>query len=402
MANTMVMPKLGLSMTEGTILQWFKKEGDTVAKNDETLEIETEKLTYAVPAPIDGVILKIVAEAGAVVPIGQPIAYIGLPGEQFTVSTRDQVDAGVANEPVAPASETQTQSGRIKITPAAKVAALKLNIDWSLVKGTGPGGRITKEDIEAYSQSPATPVVAPLEPPQQFVIGEFEAVGYTGMRKAIGTKMAASWSTAPMVTNHVKADVTELMMLRQGLNAGLQGGQSKLTLTDLLVKITAKAITKMPMVNAVLDEDTIKVLKNINIGVAVSLDSGLIVPVVCDADKKDVFTISKEIRALGEKAKSSSLADEDITGGTFTVTNLGAFGSVDFFTPIVNQPESAILGLGTARKEPAVIDDAVAIRWMMGLSLTYDHRVIDGAPAAKFMAVILELLQNPARAVFEP
>jgi len=411
MAMEMVMPKLGLSMVEATIVEWFRKEGDFVAKNDEILEIETEKLTYAVPAPSDGTILKIVAEAGTVLPVGEPIAYIGEPGEQLPVMVKaelSQVGRETASIPTVPVVESampdaSAGTGRIKIAPAARVLAQKLNIDWSSVVGTGPGGRIIKEDIEAYSQNTITaPTVEPPTQTSQPADGSFDTLSYVGMRKVIGTKMLTSWNTAPMVTNHVRANVEDLLILRQNLNAGLRDGQSKLTITDLLVKIVAKALVKMPLLNATLDGETIKILKNINVGVAMALDNGLIVPVIHDADKKDVFAVSSEIRTLGEKAKSNSLIDEDVTGGTFTITNLGSYGSVDFFTPIVNQPESAILGVGAAKKEAVVIDDVVTVRSTMGLSLTYDHRVVDGAPAAKFMAGILELLQNPARAIFEP
>ncbi|MCL2652626.1 MAG: 2-oxo acid dehydrogenase subunit E2 [Propionibacteriaceae bacterium] len=408
MATEMVMPKLGLSMTKATITEWFKHEGDRVAKNDDTLEIETEKLTYPVPAPTDGVILKVVAETGTTVPVGEIIAYIGEPGEQIpaSLSARPlQADPQSAAPAVKPpdGAETPTESGRIKIAPAAKVLAQKLNVDWSVVTGTGPGGRITKEDIEAFHQNPVSSpgVVAP-SVAHQAQLGAFDTINFTEMRKAIATKMTESWSTAPMVTNHVKADVEDLIELRHRLNADLSDDQLKLTLTDLLVKILAKAIKRMPIVNATVSGDVIMLPESINIGVAMALDQGLIVPVVHDADKKDVFAISKEIRALSEKANKGSLAEEDITGGTFTVTNLGSYGSVDFFTPIINQPESAILGVGAARKEPAIVDGAITGRWLMGLSLTYDHRVIDGAPAAKFMAVILDLLRNPARALFEP
>lgn len=408
MVSEMVMPKLGLSMTKATITEWFKNEGDSVAKNDDTLEIETEKLTYPVPAPTSGVVLKIVAPAGTTVPVGGTIAYIGDPGEQIPVTSAaaasPQADAATPDTPAPVAVDAPTpQVGaeRIKIAPAAKVLAQKLGVDWSLVTGTGPGGRITKEDIEAYHQAPAAPSAQALPASDQTAPQSFDVVNVSATRRTIAEKMTESWHVAPMVSSHVKADIENLVTLRQSLNTGLREGQAKLTLTDLLVKVMAKAITLMPMINATLSGDTIKIGKNVNIGVAMALDSGLIVPVVRDANKKDVFTISREIRALNEKAKSNSLAEEDITGGTFTITNLGSYGSVDFFTPIINQPESAILGVGTARKEAVVVDDMVTVRWQMGLSLTYDHRVIDGAPAAEFMAIILDLLQNPARAVFE-
>ena len=407
MATKLVMPKLGLSMTEARIIEWFKNEGDAVQKGDGVLNIETEKIMYTVEAPAAGVLLKIFAKVGDVMPIGATLAYIGEAGEQ--VPEAGQAGTAEREETAAPAAakehvshgEKPGRSSKIRISPVAKALAEKLNIDYTAIRGSGPNGRIVKEDIIAQSESAAQATAA--EQAQKGTTTEadtLDRIPYSGMRKSIGTNMSRSWNLAPKVTQNMLVDVTELLEFRKKLNGDLADGQIKISVTDMLTKIVAKAIKKHPIINSVLEEDSIRLLRNINIGIAVSLEQGLIVPVIKDADKKDVFTIGKEIRKLTEKARTNSLKLEDIQGGTFTITNVGAYGSVDFFTPIINQPESAILGVGRIKEAPAVINREITIRSLMGFSLSFDHRVIDGAPAAQFLATIMEYLKNPARTIF--
>jgi pyruvate dehydrogenase E2 component (dihydrolipoamide acetyltransferase) len=407
MATKLVMPKLGLSMTEAKILEWLKNEGDAVEKGDGIVNMETEKIVYTIEAPAAGILLKILARVGDVLPIGATLAYIGVAGEQVpeagraeTAEREETRTATAAKEQVAHA-QTPGKGRRVKISPVAKALAEKLNIDYTAITGTGPNGRIVKEDIIALSESTAQATAA--EPAQEGRITEgdtLDQIPYSGMRKSIGTNMSRSWNLAPKVTHHVLMDVTELLELRKKLNADLTDGQIKISVTDMLTKIVAKAIKKHPIVNSILEQDSIRLLKNINIGIAVSLEHGLIVPVIKDADKKDVFAIASEIRVLSEKARTNSLKLEDVQGGTFTITNVGAYGSVDFFTPIINQPESAILGVGRLKEAPVVIRGVIAIRSLMGFSLSFDHRVIDGAPAAQFLATVMDYMKNPARAIF--
>lgn len=412
MAVELVMPKLGLSMTKGKIVKWFKKEGDLLKKGDEVLLIETEKLTNIIEAPANGVLLKILYGEGEVKPIRAPLAYIGEPGEQLQIPVeiqsvmveRKAAAAEEAEEPAVPAQAETAKFSRIKITPAAKNYAEKRNINYSNIKGTGPDGRITKEDIIAYCEAKEETAAA-VQPTAQLPAAEqekeFDTMPYAGMRKAIGDNMSLSWSVAPRVTKNVQVDVTELLELRARLNDNLREDQVKLTINDLMTKIVARALKRMPIINSSLDGDIIKLYKTVNISTAVALDNGLVAPVVKNADKKDVFTISKEIKDLSNKAKTGSLQENDMEGGTFTVSNIGSYDSVDFFSPIINQPESAILGVCRTKKAPVVVNDEIVIRSVMGLSLTYDHRVIDGATAAQFLAVIIELLKNPARSIFE-
>lgn len=407
------MPKLGLSMTEGTIIKWLKKEGDVLKKGDEVLEIQTEKLTNMVVAPADGVLLKILAREGEVRPIAAALAYIGQPGEKIPDTGEDNSTpreaAYTPKEQNVEKDSAGTGAGniKVKISPAAKALAEKLNINYQVVTGTGPNGRIIKEDIIQYGEArnSATSIATKAEEtPQIMEPGRTisaETIPYAGMRKAIGTNMSSSWNLAPKVTHHVQVDVTPLLELRQALNSNLKEGQVKLTVTDMLTRIVAKALTKHPIVNSTLDGDSIKLIKDVNLGIAVALDNGLVVPVIRNADKKDVFAISREIKELSEKAKNNLLQMNDMQGGTFTISNVGGYGSVDFFTPIINQPESAILGVCRTQKAPVVMNDEIVIRSVMGLSLSFDHRVIDGAPAAEFLATVISLLENPARSIFE-
>lgn len=223
-----------------------------------------------------------------------------------------------------------------------------------------------------------------------------KTVPYNGMRKAIGVNMSASWSLAPKVDYHGTADVTDIMAFREKLNANIPEAGSKVSFNDMILKVVADAIREFPIVNSSLKDNVIEVYQEVNIGMAVALDNGLVVPVVKGIDAMDIYTIANETKKLVEKARNKKIVMEDITGGTFTVSNLGSTNSVDFFSPIINQPESAILGIGRAKKCPAVMEnDEIKIRSVMGLSLAADHRIIDGAPAAQFLAILIKLLEQP-------
>ena len=405
MATALVMPKLGLTMTEGLIANWLKNEGDAVKKGDALVEIETEKLTNVVESPADGTILKIIGAVGESLPIATVLAYIGVEGEEIPevgspiISDVAIPEAEPSDTVSLPKNEVEISSskeGRIFASPAARALAKELNIDYTKLNGSGPGGRIVKIDVEAASNDAGSV--------SQFkkINREFpETIPYTGMRKAIGDSMSKSWMTVPMVTHHVKADVTELLILRTQLNKSLDAGVFKIGILDLFVKIVARAISDYPIVNATLSNNEIKILKNVNIGIAVAVGKGLVVPVVKDVTKKTLFAVSNEVRELIDKARNNKLSAGDMSGGTFTISNLGGYGSVDYFTPIINPPESAILGICRTLEEPVVRNKEIVIRSLAGLSFTFDHRVIDGAPAAEFLAIVLKYLENPARAIFE-
>jgi pyruvate dehydrogenase E2 component (dihydrolipoamide acetyltransferase) len=307
-------------------------------------------------------------------------------------------------------------SERIKASPLAKRLAIEHGIDLATIAGTGPGGRIVRDDVlkSVEIKIPPAPGFPPLggqeggfikggveevtEPPQvspaAIEIPAERVVPLTGIRQIIAERMAQSAHTAAIVTLNTEADVTSLVEMRQRLNEKSESTGVSVSYTDLLVKIVSLALRKHPMLNSTLSEDGIHILNQINIGVAIALDEGLIVPVVRDIDKKGLSEISKEIEEMVQKARDKSLTPEAVHGGTFTLTNLGMFG-VDTFTPIINPPQCAILGVGRIVKKPVVINNEIVIRSMMCLSLSFDHRIVDGAPAAKFLQTISQLIAEP-------
>ena len=404
MAIELKMPKMGLTMTTGTVAGWLKKEGDPVKKGETLLEITTEKITNTVEAPTDGILLQIIAAEGAELPIGGLLGLIGEAGEQVAASVPAQpasAAAAATDEPAAGGSP-DVSAKRIKATPAAMKLAKELKIDYTRLPGTGPGGRITKEDVEKAASQPPAAQAAPVaveEEAEKIEEGlSYDLLPYSGMRKMIGDNMSRSWTSIPRVTQQTSVDVFNLLEFRKMVNEDADD-RSKVSITDLLVKIVAKAIEMRPFMNAALDGNTIKIFKEIHIGVAVALEQGLVVPVVKHANQKGLLQISSEIKELARKARENRLSLDEMSNGTFTLTNLGAYRSVEFFTPIINAPQAAILGIGRIVERPAVVNGQIAPRPMMGLSLVHDHRVIDGAPAAEFLAVLMNLLEKPVKAL---
>lgn len=386
MATEITMPKLGLSMVTGKVGRWLIREGTPVKKGDAVVEIMTDKITNVVEAPADGLLLKAVAAEGDEYPIGALLGWIGPSGDNFTGTP-------AAQEPTdAEAGEKQ------KVSPLARKLALEKGIDLSGIAGSGPGGRIVREDIEKAAAMAAAVVNAPAPQPAERSAEktDYTEVPYSGLRKAIGEHLAQSWTAAPKVDYHVSVDATALLALKESLNASLT---ERITLTDLMVKIAARALKMRPELNISLSGGRVRRFAEPHIGVAVALQEGLVVPVIKDADRKTLSEVSREARELSRKARAGALNPEDLKGGTFTVTNIGAYRSVDWFTPILNEPEAAILGIGRTVESPAVVGGQVVVRPMTGLSLSFDHRVIDGAPAAEFLAVILKLAENPALAL---
>ncbi len=405
MATVISMPKLGLSMTEGTVGKWLKQEGDSVKKGEAVVEIMTDKINNVVESPVDGVLLKILAEADTKLLIGEVMGIIGLPGEDIS-SVLAATGAPAAHEaPGGPAASVSAEpvspagGERIKISPLAKKMAQEHGIDYVLLARQKPEGRITKEDIEAAiavresASLSGKPTIAAEQPIAE---GQpaWEMIPYEGMQRVIGENMLKSWSAAPRVTLHVSADLTQLLALRASINSDL-AEEERISVTDLLVKAVAMALKAKPRINVTLSDKQIKVWRDINVGVAVALPDGLVVPVVRNADRKTLTEISREIKDMAQRARQNKLTLEEMTGGTFTITNLGAYGSVDYFTPVINQPESAILGVGRMLKTPVVSEDQVVVRPMLGLSLSFDHRIINGAPAAEFLAMVIKFIERP-------
>ncbi len=413
MAVELVMPKMGLTMTTGSVGKWLKKEGEAVAKGEHIAEVLTEKITNLVDSPADGVLLRIVAPEGSTLPIGGVMGYVGAAGE--AVPGLPSAPAGIPKEASPAAQVSQEASGgfpterpsHVRISPVARKMAQEHNIDYASLRGTGPDGRITKEDIEAVLASPAAVpqpslpaagiAAAPLPggaSPDSPLPASFEERPYSGVRRIIGDRMLSSWSAAPKVTHHARADAKALLELRASINETLEK-EERVSVTDMLVKITAMALRRKLFMNVSLRGDRIVTFREVHLGVAVALEGSLIVPVIRNADEKSLTRISRELKDLSRRARENALAPEEISGGTFTLTNLGGYRSTEFFTPVINQPESAILGVGRTNDMPVAVNGEVVVRPMTALSLAHDHRVIDGAPAAEFLALLIELIEQP-------
>ncbi|WP_094607129.1 Dihydrolipoyllysine-residue acetyltransferase component of pyruvate dehydrogenase complex [Sporomusa silvacetica DSM 10669] len=393
MATQINMPKLGLSMKEGTVGKWLKKEGDTIKKGEALLEVMTDKIANKIDAPADGLLLKIVADKKAKLPVGGLLGIMGDAGEDISGLLAAAANSAKA-APAAKAAASQpgmqktvnaANGAKVKISPSARALAQENGVDYTRIIGTGPEGRIVKEDVEKAMEEIS---MGADERPT------LEVIPYEGMRQAIGENMANSWAIAPKVTQHVGVDLSALQALRATINSDVKDAD-KISITDMLVKALAKALELYPRINSTLSGEEIKVLQDVNVGVAIAIPDGLVVPVVRNANKKSLADISKEIKDFAKRARKNKLDPEEMTGGSFTITNLGGYGSVDYFTPIINQPESAILGIGRTVKTPVVVGDQIVIRPIMGLSLAFDHRVIDGAPAAEFLALVMKLIEQP-------
>jgi pyruvate dehydrogenase E2 component (dihydrolipoamide acetyltransferase) len=407
MATPVPMPKLGLTMEEGTILKWLKSDGEAVDKGEMFVLIQTDKLEYEVESPDSGVILKIFSGEGDVVPCGDNIAVIGTKGEDIA----DYAPKGAAAPeptPAAPAplavsalvAATMPASpavgGRVFASPAARRVAREMGIDYRTVNGTGPGGRIVQADVRAIALGGArTP--GPFAPPaaKSGPAAVAATTPVAGMRKVIVERMAASWDQVPRITLQAEVDLTNLLAVREASKLAWEADLGvKVSINDLIVFYTARAVRRCPAVNVQLIGNEIHQMQDVNIGLAVAVDAGLMVPVIRGADQKSIDQISHETRSLAESARDASLSLTALEGGTFTVSNLGAYG-VDHFSAIINTPESAILTIGAARERAVVRSGEVVPRTTCFLGVNADHRLVDGAPAAEFLATLKEMLEHP-------
>jgi pyruvate dehydrogenase E2 component (dihydrolipoamide acetyltransferase) len=409
MAVEITMPKMGLSMVTGTIVKWLKQEGDAVSKGDIVLEVMTDKLTNTIEAPAEGVLLKIVAQEEEELPIGALLGIIGIQGEAVQGSAKAETVAAPSPETVltetksAGSAVSEVSGNRVKASPLARKLAKEKNVDFTQIVGTGPSGRIVRDDVMQFiaeggkaKQVELEQKMAALEADITLAQDSFTLTPYAGMRKAVGDNMSHSWSVAPKVNYHVSTDLSALLALRKTIN---EEAEVKITITDMLVKIVAVALKMSPHINIALVDKNIRNYKEVHVGVAVAISQGLVVPVVKNTDIKTISQISREIKDLSLRARDNKLSMNEMRGGTFTVTNIGAYQSVDWFTPIINQPEAAILGVGRTVDTPVVENGEIVIRPMMGLSLSFDHRVIDGAPAAEFLGLLLKLIKKPYQAL---
>jgi len=363
MVTKVVMPKLSLTMKEGTVGRWYKKEGEAVEKGEPVVEIISEKATYDLEAPSSGILRRILVKEGVDASVNAVLAIITSPEEAFS-ETEILAEVPQAVEEI---------EKRVLASPSAKRLAREHEIDLSLVKGSGPEGRIVEEDVtrfieEARGTLPKIKEIIPL----------------TGFKKTSAERVSASFKTAPHSTIMMEVDVSKAGDLHEKL---------QVSYTTILVEAIAKALREHPIINSTLDGNQIKIFEDVNVGLAVATEYGLIVPVIHNADRKSLKEIDTAIKELTEKARQEKLAKEELTGGTFTVTNLGMY-SVEFFTPIINPPEAAILGVGKIAEKPVAVDGKVEVKPIIMLSLSYDHRIVDGAPAAGFLLKVKEKIEN--------
>ncbi len=391
MAVSLVMPKVGMIMTEGTVAKWVKRQGDKAKKGEVVVEIETGKTTFEVEASQDGVVFPVIGE-GTVVPVDALIGYLLADGEAPPTGTASATPAVAPSAAKAAETSVVAPAGEIRASPIAKRLASELGVDITKVTGTGPGGRITESDVRAFAEKPAAaapakPTAAPAAPSAAKTV-----VPVRGIRKVIAQRMQQSLQNSAQFTLTLEVDMTEAVELRKQLAHDSGGeGTGRISTTDVVIKAVAEALKRHPRINAMIAGDEIHELEQINIGVAVALKEGLTVPVVFDADKKSVFEIGKTTAALIDKAEKGTLLPEETMGSTFTISMLG---QVDAFTPIINPPESAILGVGRIVQKPAIYKGEIAKRSMCVLSLTVDHRLIDGAPGAAFLRRVGQYLES--------
>jgi pyruvate dehydrogenase E2 component (dihydrolipoamide acetyltransferase) len=402
MAAHITIPKLGQIATEATLVEWKAKEGDWVEKGSVVLVIETEKIESDIEAEASG-FLHILVEEGVEAPVGRVVGFLAETREELEALQKEspkEISTTVGKVEKMPVEAREAEPGaklepreHIRISPVARKMAVENMIDITKVIGTGPGGRIVREDIEkaivAKEKAKVTPEVY-----QGKIVKA--TIPLKGMRRAIAEHMHRSLSESAQLTAMGEIDMTELIKLRKGLLDREDVIGARITYTDMFVFVAAKVLKEKPLVNSSLIGNEIKVWEDINIGVAVALEEGLIVPVIKNADQKSVVEISKSVMTLVEKAREGKLMPDEVTGGTFTITNLGATGGGwRFETAIINQPEMAILGTGGITDRAVVRNGQIAIRPIMTYSFTYDHRVIDGALAVQFMARVIELLEAP-------
>jgi pyruvate dehydrogenase E2 component (dihydrolipoamide acetyltransferase) len=462
MAELFVMPRLGQSMEEGTVLQWFRQEGDSVKPGDPFVEVMSDKANFEVEATTGGILRKILVPANETVPVNAPLAIFGTADESIDsllggepTSEQERKDTSRPNaepsqpERPTPNAQRPTPSPDVFLSPRARRLAEEQGIALATLEGvgTGPNGRVIERDVVAYierqkalapesdeaQKTRITPLAAKIAddlgvnvgdlsqglPGSRIMAGDVrrhaeaqkpvpasaatadgspaiaEVIPFKGLRKLIADNVAKSRQTAPHVTLTLEVDMTEAAALLDKLKPEVQKAYStKLTYTDLLVKATAHALEGHPLCNAALIGDEVRVYGDKNIGVAVATDTGLIVPVLRHSNSKPLGSLSVELKALVERCRTGKQTQDDITGGTFTITNLGAFG-IDVFDPIIVPPQSCILGVGRIADKPVVVNKQIIIRPMMNLCLSFDHRVLDGVPAARFLQRLKDLLESP-------
>ena len=410
------LPDIGEGVAEGEILKWFVKEGENVKEDQPLVEVMTDKVNVQIPSPRSGLVSRVLAKEGETVKVGQTILVISEDGEKQEFVASSPVPRETTGLPGTPraglsgsgTTTTTTTTARVLATPATRRLARELNVDISTLKGGGPQGRVTDEDVRSAAQrgtqgvttrmAPVTATSAVVTQPSK----KEQTIPLRGIRRTIAERMVKSRDTAAHVTHVDEADVTELVLIREALKGSAEKRGVKLTYLPLIVKALIPALKEFPYLNSSLDEQSGNIILKgyYNFGIAVDTEQGLVVSVVKDADTKDIFTLAGEIEKLAEKARAGQLSLEDVHGSTFTITNVGAIGGL-FATPIINLPDVAILGVYKIVKRPVFREGKVDVRDMMYISLTFDHRVVDGAYAARFTTRVIETIQDPKKLLAE-
>jgi pyruvate dehydrogenase E2 component (dihydrolipoamide acetyltransferase) len=388
MATNVIMPSLGFDMTEGKLARWLIKEGERIDKGQALAEIETDKAVVEIDAPATGILQKIIVSEDQTVPVGTLIGIIGEKGESLP---QVAAPAPPARPPMPPLSAERASlsrghtEARIKASPLARKMAEKAGIDLAEIKGTGPGGRIVERDIEGAMTTTIRSTVTPNKIP------------LSHMRQAIARHMTESKTKIPHFYVSVAINMTQVLKLRDELNHECLDSE-KISVNDLIIAAAAQTLTKFPSFNASYRNDSLEMHPQINVGIAVALEDGLITPVLREANKKSLKAIAIESKALSERARKNKLQAGDLGSGTFTVSNLGMF-RVDEFSAIINPPEAAILAAGGVTQRPVAVDGALAVAPMMTVTLSVDHRVVDGAQAGRFLQEFKKLMENPTSLV---
>jgi pyruvate dehydrogenase E2 component (dihydrolipoamide acetyltransferase) len=420
MAQIIDMPKLSDTMTVGTLVKWLKKEGDAVKSGDMLAEVETDKATMELESFFDGTLLKIFAPAGSQIAIGAPLAAIGKAGETVEAPAATTPPPAAEKKPVpvpapaapapakatapsaapaatspAPAPASAALGGRIKISPLARKMAAEKSIDPAYITGSGPGGRIVRADILAAEKSPQGRLhTGPVQ--------DDEVVPVSNVRGIIARRLLESKTQIPHFYLEVEVDAAPLLDLRARLNASLEKEGAKLSVNDFILKACAEALCRVPAVNCSWENSTPPAIRHhsaAHVSFAVAIDDGLITPVIRDTNSKSILAISNEAKQLAKLAKDKKLKPDQFTGGTFCVSNLGMMG-IERFSAIINPPNAAILAVGTTVAKPVVKDGAIVPGQRMSLTLSCDHRVVDGATGAQFLTALRELLEKPALLIF--
>jgi pyruvate dehydrogenase E2 component (dihydrolipoamide acetyltransferase) len=413
MANKILMPKLSPTMEEGQISRWLKNEGDSIEANETIAEVDTDKATMEMTSLEAGTLLKIIVPGGGNAKLGQTIGIIGKPGENFSALLVDDSPAEQKTAPVeepkaptppvapkvappAPAPKPAS-SGRIVVSPIAARMAAEHGIDINSISGSGPGGRIIKRDIETAVSGGgrgAKPASFSFTPSAVYGASAYREESTTKMRQVIASRLAESIGPIPTFYLTTSIEMDNALDLRAKINVELKDGE-RISVNDIIVKVLSHALMKHPFVNASYRDSAIRFYEDADIGVAVAVEDGLITPVIRSANKKGFVDISREIKSLASRARDRKLQPEEYTGATFSISNLGMFGITEF-TAIINPPEAAILAVGSSTPTPVVKDGVVTVRNIMNVTLSCDHRVIDGATGAKFLQTFKNMMEQPA------